>query len=85
MMIPSNLTRVDSIFIRDAINVINNGYRDENPRPKYADGTPAHTLSINHVIRSYDLIEEFPILTLRPIPWKSAIKEIVRIYQDQSN
>ena len=85
MMIPSNLTRVDSIFIRDAINVINNGYRDENPRPKYADGTPAHTLSINHVIRSYDLIEEFPILTLRPIPWKSAIKEILWIYQDQSN
>lgn len=62
------------------------GYKDENPRPKYKDGTPAHTYSVNHVGRMYDLgIGEFPICTLRPIAWKTAIKEIFTIYQKPTN
>ena len=66
--------------------ILENGYLDENPRPKYEDGTPAHTLSINHVIRKYDLSEgEFPILTLRPIAWKTGIREIFTIYQKPTN
>lgn len=48
--------------------------------------TPAHTLSVNHVVQQYDLSKgEFPIETLRPIAWKSAVKEILWIYQMQSN
>lgn len=48
--------------------------------------TPAHTLSVNHVVQTYDLSKkEFPVETLRPIAWKSAIKEILWIYQMQSN
>lgn len=66
--------------------ILEEGYPDENPRPKYEDGTPAHTLSVNHDFRSYDLSEgEFPITSLRPIAWKTGIKEILWIYQDQSN
>ena len=75
------------IYMKEAIEkILEEGYKDINPRPKYADGTPAHTLSINHVVRTYDLSKgEFPITSLRPIAWKSAIKEILWIYQDQSN
>lgn len=59
---------------------------DINPRPHYADGTPAHTRSINHVLQTFDLSKgEFPLLSLRPIAVKSAIGEILWIYQDQSN
>lgn len=48
--------------------------------------TPAHTKSINHVFQTYDLSKgECPIETLRPIAWKSAINEILWIYQMQSN
>lgn len=66
--------------------IIKDGYMDENPRPHYEDGTPAHTLSVNHVVTQYDLSKrECPIITLRPIAWKSAIKEIFWIYQMQSN
>lgn len=66
--------------------ILKEGYMDENPRPKYADGTPAHTLSINHNVQTYDLNKgEFPIQTLRPQAWKSAVKEILWIYQMQSN
>ena len=66
--------------------ILKEGYLDENPRPKYKDGTPAHTLSINHNVQKYDLSKgEFPVQTLRPQAWKSAIKEILWIYQMQSN
>lgn len=62
---------------------------DINPRPKYIDGTPAHSISLNHgalnVIVTYDLTKgEFPITTLRPIAYKKSIGEILWIYRDQS-
>lgn len=76
----------DEYLKNDIINILSNGYMDESPRPKYKDGTPAHTLSVNQVCRTYDLSEgEFPFCTLRPMAWKSAIKELLWIYQDQSN
>ena len=80
------MTKAD-IYMREAIqNIIENGYLDENPRPKYKDGTPAHTYSVNHVMRTYNLDDlEFPICTLRPIAWKSAIREIFAIYQKETN
>lgn len=66
-------------------DILTHGYKDVNPRPKYADGTPAHTISVNHVVRTYDLSREFPITTLRPIAWKTGIKEILTIYQKPTN
>lgn len=74
-------------YMKEAIDkILEYGYLDENPRPKYKDGTPAHTLSINHVTRTYDLSKsEFPICTLRPMAWKTAIKEILTIYQKPTN
>lgn len=48
--------------------------------------TPAHTLSINHKMLSYDLSKgEFPIITLRPIAVKNSIAELLWIYVYQSN
>ncbi len=66
--------------------ILNEGCLDEDPRPKYKDGTPAHTLSVNHGMMSYDLTKgESPLITLRPIAVKSAIGELLWIYQDESN
>ena len=66
--------------------IIDIGCKDQNPRPKYADGTPAHTLSYNGDMSQYDLSKgEFPIITLRPIATKLAIGEILWIYQDQTS
>ena len=80
------MTKAD-VYMYEAINaILDDGYLDENPRPKYKDGTPAHTLSINHVTRTYNLAAgEFPICTLRPIAWKTGIKEIFAIYQKATN
>lgn len=78
-------TKADK-YLYDTIRMIHDyGYLDENPRPKYPDGTPAHTISINHTVRKYDLSKEFPISTLRPVAWKTAIKEIFTIYQKPTN
>jgi thymidylate synthase len=80
------MTRADILLHQEILEILENGYKDVNPRPKYPDGTPAHTYSINHVVRSYDLsAREFPICTLRPMAWKTAIKEIFTIYQKPTN
>ncbi len=66
--------------------ILEEGCLDKNPRPHYADGTPAHTLSVNHGMCTYDLTKgETPMITLRPIAIKSAIGELLWIYQDSSN
>lgn len=80
------MNKADNYIKEQIENILAYGYKDENPRPKYADGSPAFTYSINGNFRSYNLAKgEFPITNLRPIAWKSAIKEILWIYQDQSN
>ena len=76
----------DEYLKADIKNILTNGQKDENPRPKYEDGTPAYTYFVTHNVRTYDLSKgEFPITTLRPIAWKNAIKEVLWIYQDASN
>lgn len=80
------MTKADTYLKRDIQNILDNGYKDINPRPHYADGSPAHTWSVNHIMRQYDLSRgEFPICTLRPMAWKTGIREIFTIYQKPTN
>lgn len=79
------MTRADYYMEQMIQQILDAGYKDINPRPKYADGTPAHTISVNHTFRTYDLQKEFPICTLRPQAWKTGIKEIFTIYQKPTN
>lgn len=77
----NNLKHLCSKILHDGILT-----EDQKVRPKYADGTPAHTMFVNQVFEKYDLSKgELPIVTLRQTAWKSGIKEILWIYQDQSN
>lgn len=80
------MTKADTYLYNDINHILHNGFIDQNPRPHYADGKPAHTISVNHVMRSYDLDKgEFPICTLRPQAWKTGLRELFAIYQNQSN
>ena len=66
--------------------ILDEGCLDKDPRPRYSDGTPAHTLSVNHGMCTYDITKgESPLITLRPIATKSSIGELLWIYQDESN
>lgn len=78
--------KADTYLQENIRHILEDGYMDKNPRPRYKDGTPAHTYSVNHIFRTYDLAAgEFPITTLRPIAWKTGIKEIFTIYQKPTN
>ena len=80
------MTKADTYMRMNIEHILSNGYKDINPRPKYADGTPAYTYSVNHVLWQYDLSKgEFPICTLRPMAWKTGIREIFTIYQKPTN
>lgn len=75
-------------YLVEAINKVRGerGCLDENPRPKWADGTPAHTRFVTHVQQQYDLAKgEYPLMSIRNMAWKSAVKEVLWIYQDQTS
>lgn len=80
------MTKADILFKENIQNILTNGVFSQQARPKYPNGQTAHSKYITGSFASYDLSQgEFPITTLRPIPIKSAIKEMLWIYQDQSN
>lgn len=82
------ISKTDRIFQETLNEILVNGISTEGHkiRPVYKDGVPAHTVYINQVVEKYDIDKgEFPITTLRPIAWKSSIKEMFWIYQKASN
>ena len=81
------MSRADEIYRATCRDILENGFWDTDldVRPRWADGTPAHTVKKFGVVNRYNLNEEFPIMTLRRTYWKSAIDEILWIWQKKSN
>ncbi len=81
------MSLADKIFIQNCRDIIDNGYSDEalEVRPKWEDGTPAHTVKKFCIVNRYNLQVEFPILTIRRTYLKSAIDELLWIWQKKSN
>ncbi len=81
------MSRADELFIQNCRDILEHGIKDDdqNVRPRWEDGTPAHTIKKFCIVNRYDLQEEFPIMTLRRIFYRSAIEEILWIYQKKSN
>ena len=81
------MSRADKIFIENMQDIINNGVWDTDlpVRPKWSDGTPAHTVKKFGIVNRYNLQEEFPILTIRRTYFKSCIDELLWIWQKKSN
>lgn len=77
----------DRIFIDTCRDILDNGVSDKDlpVRPKWLDGTPAHTIKKFCIVNRYDLSKEFPILTLRRTAFKSAVDELLWIWQKKSN
>ena len=81
------MSKADKLFVSMCEEILANGYSTEGQtvRAKWDDGTPAHTIKTFGVVNRYDLQEEFPALTLRPTAIKSAVDEILWIWQKKSN
>ena len=81
------MSRADELFIQNCRDILENGVWDTalEVRPRWEDGAPAHTVKRFGVVNRYDLREEFPILTIRRTFWKSAVDELLWIWQKKSN
>ena len=81
------MSKADEIFINMCKQVLESGYdtKGEKVRPKWPDGTSAYTIKKFGIVNTYDLSEEFPAITLRRTYIKSAIDEILWIWQKKSN
>ena len=81
------MSYADKVFIANCKDIIENGVwdTDRDVRPRWLDGTPAHTVKKFCIVNRYDLTKEFPILTVRKTAFKSAIDEILWIWQKKSN
>ena len=81
------MSKADDIFCAMCADIIDNGTTTEGQkvRPRWEDGTPAYTIKKFGVCNRYDLREEFPALTLRRTALKSAMDEVLWIYQRKSN
>ena len=77
----------DQIYIKNCEDILNHGFRDDDlpVRPHWEDGTPAHTIKLFGIVNRYDLRREFPMMTLRRTYWKSAVDELLWIWQKKSN
>lgn len=81
------MSMADEIFIQNCRDILENGIwdTDREVRPRWEDGSPAHTVKKFGIVNRYDLTQEFPILTLRRTFLKSAVDELLWIWQAKSN
>lgn len=81
------MSYADQVFISVCRDILAEGFWDTDlpVRPRWTDGTPAHTVKKFGVVNRYDLREEFPIMTLRPTAFRSCVDELLWIWQKKSN
>lgn len=81
------MSKADQLFVAMCKDIIENGYSSEGQavRPHWEDGAPAHTIKQFGVVNRYDLSQEFPAITLRPVPLKLCVDELLWIWQRKSN
>lgn len=81
------MSRADEIFVSNMKDILENGIwdTDREVRPRWSDGTSAHTIKKFGIVNRYDLSKEFPMLTVRKTYYKSCIDELLWIWQKKSN
>lgn len=81
------MSKADKLFVNMCERILTDGFSTEGEtvRAHWEDGSPAYTIKTFGVVNRYDLSEEFPALTLRPTAIKSAMDEILWIWQRKSN
>ncbi len=81
------MSHADELFIQNCREILTQGVwdTDQEVRPRWDDGAPAHTIKRFGIVNRYDLQEEFPILTLRRTYWKTAVDELLWIWQKKSS
>ena len=81
------MSYADELFIQNCKEILSHGVWDTDlqVRPRWEDGTPAHTIKRFGIVNRYDLRAEFPVQTIRKMAFKSALDELLWIWQKKSN
>ena len=81
------MSRADLLYRETCARILREGVwdTDQSVRPRWADGSPAHTVKCFGVVNRYNLQEEFPLMTLRRTYWRSCVEELLWIWQKKSN
>jgi len=81
------MSYADKVFVKNVKDILKHGVfdTDQDVRPKWQDGTPAHTIKKFCIVNRYDLSKEFPIITIRKTGYKNCIDELLWIWQKKSN
>ena len=81
------MSLADQLFIDNCKQILSQGTWDTDQvvRPRWEDGSPAHTIKCFGLVNRYDLKKEFPIQTIRRMYFKSAVDELLWIWQKKSN
>ena len=81
------MSKADVLFVNMCREILDHGFSSEGQvgRARWEDGMPAHTIKTFGVVNRYNLQEEFPALTLRPTAIKTAVDEMLWIWQKKSN
>lgn len=81
------MSYADQRFIQNCREILEQGVwdTDQSVRPRWEDGTPAHTIKKFGIINRYHLQEKFPVQTIRKMFYKNALDEILWIWQKKSN
>ncbi len=73
------ISTADKQYLTLVRDILDNGYYETGNRT----GVPTYKLP--HKIMQFNLQKEFPILTTKFVAFKTAVKELLWIYKDQSN
>lgn len=81
------MSYADNVFLQNCRDILAHGFSDDAlaVRPRWEDGTPAHTRKLFGIVNRYDLSREFPILTVRRTAFRTAVDELLWIWQKKSN
>ena len=81
------MSYADKLFVKMCQDILDHGFSTEGQkvRPHWEDGSKAYTIKQFGVVNRYDLSKEFPALTLRRTAIKSAVEEMLWIWQKKSN
>lgn len=72
------MSNADKQYLDIVENILSNGYYAQNR-------TGIATYKLPHQFMQFNLSKEFPILTTKFVAFKTAVKELLWIYRDQSN
>ena len=81
------MSYADQVFIQNCKEILAHGTWDTAlpVRPRWEDGESAHTVKRFGLVNRYDLRREFPVQTIRKMAFRSAVDELLWIWQKKSS